>query len=74
MPDGRQFIVVAGNINYETVQVTLSYESNLKNLSKYDRKNKSQLKLKFNVFTDFRHSWQTFSIQLAMMSTSKFYF
>ena len=35
VPDGRQFIVVAGNINYETVQVTLSYESHLKNLSKY---------------------------------------
>ena len=24
VPDGRQFIVVAGNINYETVQVKLS--------------------------------------------------
>ena len=27
VPDGRQFIVVAGNINYETVQVKLSHES-----------------------------------------------
>ena len=35
VPDGRQFIVVAGNINYETVQVTVSYELHLKSPSKY---------------------------------------
>ena len=34
VPDGRQFIVVAGNINYETVQVKLSYESPLKSPAK----------------------------------------
>ena len=34
VPDGRQFIVVAGNINYETVQVKLSYESPLKSAAK----------------------------------------
>ena len=36
VPDGRQFIVVAGNINYETVQVKLSYESPLKSPAKYN--------------------------------------
>ena len=35
VPDGRQFIVVAGNINYETVQVKLSYELPLKSAAKY---------------------------------------
>ena len=49
VPDGRQFIVVAGNINYETVQVTLSYESHLKNLSKLIEK-KITTKIKIQCF------------------------